>query len=268
MKYTQIIPFLASVGMASAASVNLTVSQDQWVGAQDDGSGGYGSNETVAEAGAGERLSLWMPGPPAAWRYNRRAYFGFDISSVNLADVVSATFTVTTASDVVGSETGRNIYYWVHADALGGDQFDETSLSYNSAITLGLNAGGSYLSGSGPYTPNESGAGTLLQPAGVALAAAGELNTITFSGAALAEMLNDLNGFVTISAYAGAPTGGGYGGAPIADAPVTTGGPGFQSKELTAGTPAMLTLELVPEPSTTALLGLGAIGLILRRNKR
>lgn len=248
--------------------VTLDVAEDQWVGAQNDDSG-YGSNSVVAEGGLGERLNLWQPGPPGAWQYNRRAYFGFDVSSINLEDVIAATFTVTTAGDMVTGENGRTIYYWIHADNSGGDEFDETTLSKNLANTLGLNANGSQLSGAGtpsdPYLPNELGEATLLQSGGVGIAAAGGLNTITFSASALAELLEDTNGFVTISAFAGAPTGGTYGGGPIADAPTNTNSVGFISKE--GGTPAQLSLTLIPEPSSSVLTSLVAFGLMLRRKR-
>jgi len=237
------MPFALSAGFASASSVVIPVGQDQWIGAQNDGSG-YGSNAVVAEGGTGERLNLWMPGPPGAWQYSRRAYFGFDVSGVVLADVTAATFSVTTASDMVAGEDGRGMYYWIHTDTgVAGPEFDETTLSKNFANGLSLNANGAYLAGGAPYTPVESGAGTLLDSSAVGIASAGGLNTITFSGEALTSLLADTNGFVTISVYAGSPTGGGYGGGPIADSPIVTAGPGFQSKDMTSGTGATLTLE-------------------------
>ncbi|GAA5494784.1 hypothetical protein Rhal01_00948 [Rubritalea halochordaticola] len=245
----------------SAATVDLQVTEDQWIGAQNDGSG-YGSNATVAEGGTGDRLNLWIPGPPSAWQYNRRAYFQFDVSGVNLADVTSATFRVTTANDVTAGEIGKVIYYWIHDDAAGG--FDETTLSKNVANDLGLNANGAYLDNT-TLDPIERGTGTLLDLSGVALAALGTENTITFSGDALAALAADSDGVVVISAYAGTASGGGYGGAPNATDPITTGGPGFISKE--GGTGAVLTLEVIPEPSTSALFMLGSVGFLLRRRK-
>lgn len=228
----------ALIGAVSAAS-SITTTQDGWIDHNDG---------TVKDSGTGDRLNIATPNGSAIQQYSRVAYFGFDVSSIDLSQVTSATFNVTAAADITGSYDGANDYRFYLVDNTLADAFDETTIT----------------DGNAPGHTNadrlaaQRTQGTILADFALGSPAAGQAISVTFSAASLADFANDSNDFLTIVAEYRGQNNGGYN---------NNTGLGFESKDMTAGTAATIDFTLVPEPSSVSLLGLGALGILLRRKR-
>ncbi len=235
-------------GSLSAATVN--VSQDGAINGQNDG-GGYGNNNQVLNGGTATHIATWMPGPPGAWQYTRKLFLGFDTSGIDLSAVSAASITVNTGAGSASQNEALGFNAYLVDDLAGGDQFSETTLTWDLATTNGWNQDGNAVDSQ--RTPGQF-------IGNVAWAGNDSLMTFNFSAAALTGLQGDTNSFATIVLVPDAPTGGSYLGN---DAFASTG-PRFLSKE--SGNGAVLDLTVVPEPSSTALVSIGLIGgLLLRR---
>lgn len=253
MKIRTLMTALSATAISSfavAAPITLGVSEDGFTSATNDGSG-YGSNDVVQDGGTGDKLSIATPNPAGAWQYSRRAYFGFDVSSVDLSQVTAGSVEITTSSNVASSYNASNVIrMYLLSDLSGTDAFDETTLTWNGAATAGYMTKGNLL--------DDRVAGTTVAEVAVPSTAAGQPLTFDFSAAALAELANDTNSFLTFVVEYRGQNNGGFG---------DYTGLGFESKELTNGSPATLTLDVVPEPGSFALLTLGGLVIGLRRRR-
>lgn len=239
MKLSKMFPITGVLCMASVqAAVTITTTQDGWID-HNDGS--------VKDAGTGDRLNIATPNPSGASQFSRVAYFGFDVSSVDLTQVTSITFNATAASNISGYN-GANDYRFYLVDNTITDNFDETTLTDGNAPG---HTNGNRLTG-------QQTAGTIVGDVAVAATASGQSISLNFSAASLADLANDTNGFLTIVAEYRGQNNAGYGGFT---------GLGFESKDMAGGTAATLDIEVAPEPASTSLLGLGLIGFLLRRKR-
>lgn len=241
MKKTKfLLPFLAAASFGAgfaSADVIVNVSQDGWIDHNDG---------DVKDGGTGIRLNVATPNPSGAQQYSRVAYFGFDVSGINLNLVTAVTFNVTAASDIASSYNGVSNYRFYLVDNTLNDFFDETTLTDANAPG---HTNGNRLTG-------QRTAGTIIGDVAVSDPAANQVISVSFSEASLADLLNDTNSFLTVVAEFRGENNVGYG---------NFTGLGFNSKE--SGQGAGLNFTVVPEPSSLAFIGLGAATLAFRRRR-
>jgi hypothetical protein len=224
---------IGSLAVSSASATTIATTQDGWVDFFDG----------VLDGGTGTRLSIATPNPAGAFQYSRVAYFGFDVSSVNLADITGATFAVTTAGDIAADYDGATVRFTLVNNAVL-DSFDQTTLESGNAPGLTQ----------GAVVPGPVIDGVILGDVVLGTPASGETLSVTFPAAGLADLANDSNSFLTIVAESQTLGNAGYG---------NFTGIGFDSLE--SGNPA--TLTLIPEPSSALLVGMAGSLLLRRRRK-
>lgn len=203
----------------------------------------FGATEP-ADGGTGDRLSLATPNPPAAFQYTRLAYFGFDVSDVDFTGVGASTFRAQLADDIGATYANAEIRFTLVSNTVA-DAFDQTTLESSNAPGLTQ----------GPVVPGPVINGTILGEVVLGDPPVGAPVSVTFPTAAVADLANDSNGFLTVVAEARTENNAGYG---------NFTGPGFASLE--SGSPASLDFTVIPEPSSVLLTGL-ATCLFLRRRR-
>ena len=244
----------AFVSVASAATTVVNVSEDNFI---DNGNGVQGgpsaSASTGPTEGSGTKLNVATPNTSNIQQYTRRAYFGFNVSTVDLSLVTNVTFTATATSDVAAAYNGANVMRFYLVDNTINDAFDETTIN---AINGDPNIAPGY--SQGDALSAQRIAGTIIGDVAIANPAAGQLFSVNFSSASLADLANDTNDFLTIVAEYRGQSNTGFNGA-------NPTGLGFESKEAADTDGASLTFTTIPEPSSTLLVGLAGFGLLLRR---
>ena len=231
----------ATLGVVSASTNAdvVNVSQDGWIDFNDG---------TVKDSGTGVRLNVATPNPSGASQYSRTAYFGFDVSGLDLSQVTDVTFNATTASDILAGYDGQDAYRFTLVDNTILDSFDQTTLTDG-------NAPGHT---NGNVITTLTTAGTIVGDVAVAGPAASQAISMTFSAASLADLANDTNGWLTVVAEYRGQNNAGYG---------AFTGLGFNSLESGSGANLDLTLNAVPEPSSLMFIGFGAVVLATRRRR-
>ncbi|WP_143184501.1 DUF7594 domain-containing protein [Rubritalea squalenifaciens] len=238
MQTKKIIPLITlCAGTLNAATVAVT--EDGWIDNNDN---------AVKDGGTGVRLNIATPNTSNIQQYTRVAYFGFDVSSINLATVTSATFRVTGAPDISGSYNGQNVIRFYLVDNNINDLFDETTLTDTNAPGHSL----------GDRLSEQRTAGVIIGDVAVGDPASNQAFEVNFSASAIADLANDSNSFLTIVAEYRGQNNTGYN-------PPNITGLGFVSKE---GGTGSATLELIPEPSTSVMGSLTALGFLLRRKRK
>lgn len=230
---------LAAMATCSAsADIIVPVSQDGWIDHNDG---------IVQGAGVGTRLNVATPNPAAAQQYSRVAYFGFDVSAIDLTQVASATLNLTGAPNI-GGYNGANDYRIYLVNNLINDSFDETTLTDGNAPGH---------SNQNRLTGQRTN-GTILGDVAVGNPASMQIIALSFSASSLADLMNDSNNFLTMVAEYRGQNNTGYG-------PQT--GLGFNSKEAGSGAATIDFTMAIPEPSSIGLFGIGAISLLLYRRR-
>lgn len=218
---------------AASAATTIDVTEDGWIDFFDG----------VQDGGIGNRLNIATPNPPGAFQYSRIAFFGFDVSSINLSDVTAVTFATRTAADMSSIYDGSSIRFTLLNNAIV-DDFDQTTLASDNAPGFTV----------GSVIPGPVIDGTILGEIILGTPASGEPLSLTFPSDALADLANDTNGFLTIAVENLSPNNAGYG---------DFTGIGFDSLE--SGSPATLEFTTIPEPSSSLLGGLAGVLLLRRR---
>jgi hypothetical protein len=183
---------------ASAATLNLPVVQDGWIGTEGPGNPGA---TVVQGGGVSTNLTLATPNPSGAAQYTRKAWFGFDITAIKALGAVnlcSANITFKLNSRVASGYNGNNAirFYGVLNGEPGSienpaatDIFEETTTTWNSAPG---NLGGNVLDG-------DKVNGSILGDVGVPNPAAN--GVLVLSGQTLIDFINaDTNNFITVAA--------------------------------------------------------------------
>ena len=227
------VAFGSLAGASSAATV--AVSEDGYINA-------FSSQRAVVQGGGiGEELQVRTPSGSGAFQYNNLAVLGFDTTGVDLSAATAATLTFTVARR---STAAGIIRLYLLNDNSGGDSFDETTLTYNSAIAdLGVVRTDTIVNNqvTGAETVGELTQG-----------AAGDTMSFTLAGAALTSLQGSGgNNFVTF----------------IAESRTPFNNPTFAiaSKENTTYSGA--SLEVVPEPSSALLAACTVPFAFLRRRR-
>ena len=220
----------------SAQAVSVAVSEDGYINA-------FGSQLPVVQGGGTSgNLNVRTPNGSGAFQYNNLSLFGFDTTGVDLTQAASATVNISFLSGA--NYVGDTLRLYILADNGGTDSFDETTLTFNSAIAdFGIVRGNAL---TGQRVPGE-----FME---VTAGAVGSTLSFNLSAAALTSLQGSGgNNFVTF----------------VAESRVQDNNPIWQlaSKEEGVLAPASLEITLVPEPSSSALLGLGGLALIMRRRK-
>ena len=220
----------------SAQAVSIAVSEDGYINA-------YSSQlDVVQEGGTSGNLNVRTPNGSSAYQYNNLALFGFDTTGTDLSQATAATMSISFLSGA--NYEGDTLRLYILGDNAGTDSFDETTLTFNSAIADFSIERNNALTGQ--RVPGEF----MEETAG----AVGSTITFTLTGAALTSLQGSGgNNFVTF----------------VAESRIQDNNPIWQlaSKEDGTLAPASLDITLVPEPSSVSLLGLGALGLLLRRKR-
>ncbi|YCM46080.1 hypothetical protein V2O64_08625 [Verrucomicrobiaceae bacterium 227] len=197
---------LAGVLSLPSQSAEIPVSQDGWVDFLDG---------DVKDGGIGERLNVATANPSGAFQYTRMAFFGFDVSAVDLTDVQTVNFSATLSEDVIAGYAGATLRFYLVGNSIG-DSFDETTLADSGApgLTIG-----------DPIALNRI-SGAVIGEVVLSDVPAAERVSVRFSASAVADLVNDENDFLTVVVENRTPNNGGYNDAT---------GLGFQSKESGAG---------------------------------
>lgn len=186
----------------AALGAELPVNQDGWI---------TFTNGDVKESGTGNKLNVATPNPTGAFQYTRLALFGFDTSAVDLDNVQNVVFSATLSDDVIPNYAGVTLRFHLVANSLA-DKFDETTLTDGNApgVAVGNIASRTQITGAiiGDVTLSDS--------------PASEEISVAFSASAVADLVNDDNGFVTVIVENLDPNNAGYN---------NDTGLGFQSKE-------------------------------------
>lgn len=234
MKKTILIASLCCGAVEAATTVD--VSQDGFV----DFFNG------VQDGGTGDKLSVATANPSAAFGYTRVAYFGFDVSAIDLNNVTAIDFTAQMASNVVAAYNGTADLRFTLISNTIADNFDETTLEASNAPGL---------TQTNPL-PGPVANGTILGTITTANPAAGQIMTVSFPALALADLANDTNSFLTVFVESRTENNSGFNDAT---------GLGFDSKE--SGNGATLEITVIPEPSGALLLTLAGGSFLLRRRR-
>lgn len=221
---------------ASAQAVSIAVSEDGYINAFSSQLG------VVQEGGTSANLNVRTPNGSGAFQYNNLALFGFDTTGTDLSQAASASVSISFLSGA--NYVGDTLRLYILGDNSGADSFDETTLTFNSAMAdFGIERDNAL---TGQRVPGEF--------VEVTAGAVGSTITFTLTGAALTSLQGSGgNNFVTF----------------VAESRVQDNNPIWQlaSKEEGILAPASLDITLVPEPSSAALFGLGGIAFLLRRRR-
>lgn len=223
---------------AAAGAATLAVSEDGYINA-------FSSQRNVVQGGGtSANLNVRTPNGSGAFQYNNLAFLGFDTTGLDLTTTATASLTFTVKLTSSTNYNGDTIRLYILPDAGGTDAFDETTLTFDSAIAdYGVERNNAL---TGQRVPGEI-VGEIAAPA------PGGTMTFDLSGAALDSLkASGTNNFVTF----------------VVESRVQENAV-FQVVSKEDGVQAAASLEItqIPEPSTTLLGGLALPFLLLRRRR-